>query len=86
VEKLPFEEDKRILNNLGVTNTGLRDSHKQMSNTKIMYSEIDRVVKKHNEIRARRKRKLKDAEKKNELTAEPTKAKINKSEDDGKTG
>ncbi len=65
VERLPFEEDRRILNNLGVTNTGLRESHKQMSNTKLQYSEIERVVKKHNQIRARRTQKLKDAEKKN---------------------
>ncbi len=65
VGKLPFEEDKRILNNLGVTNTGLSHSHKQLSNTKLMYEQIDRVVKKHNEIRARRTQKLKDAEKKN---------------------
>ncbi len=37
IEKLPFEEDKRILNNLGVTNTGLASTHKQLSNTKVMY-------------------------------------------------
>jgi hypothetical protein len=71
----PLIEDKRIIQNLGISNTGLLGSHKILSNTKSQYSNVDKHVQLHNKLRARKKARAQkrpgeDAEQKVQKTQE----------------
>ena len=51
----PYTEDKTIIQNLGISNTGLTKSHHEASNTKTMYKAIEEQMNIHKRLIARKK-------------------------------
>ena len=53
--KNPLKEDRNIIQNIGISNTGLLNSHKILSNTKMQYNDVEKNIALHNKLRARKK-------------------------------
>ena len=51
----PLKEDKDIIQNIGISNTGLLDSHKILSNTKRQFDDVEQYVALHQKLRERKK-------------------------------
>ena len=60
----PLKEDRNIIQNIGISNTGLLNSHKILSNTKVQYNDVERNIALHNKLRARKKARRSNEESK----------------------